>query len=56
MPNGDDKAFAEAIDTLLGNAALRREYAENGMKRVRENFTIPAMTSTMEKYYECLVS
>lgn len=56
VPNGDDKAFAEAIDTLLGNAALRREYAENGMKRVRENFTIPAMTSTMEKYYECLVS
>ena len=56
VANGDDRAFANAIDTLLENADLRRAYAENGMKRVRENFTIPVMTNTMEKYYEDLLS
>lgn len=55
VPNGDDEAFAKAIDTLLGNEELKRIYAENGMKRVKEKFTIPSMTNTMKRYYKDLV-
>lgn len=55
VPNGDDEAFAKAIDTLLENKELYRVYAENGMKRVKEKFTIPSMTNTMEGYYKDLM-
>ena len=41
VPNGDDKAYAEAIDTLLDDDELRGKYGENARKRVMENFTIP---------------
>ena len=51
MPNGDDKAYAEAIDKLIGDKELSKRYAENGMKRVRDNFTIPKMIEEMEKCY-----
>lgn len=43
MPNGDDVAYAQAIDTLLGDDELRMRYAENARKRVKDNFTIPKM-------------
>lgn len=36
VANADDKAFAEAIDLLIADKALRRKYAENGMRRVKE--------------------
>lgn len=55
VPNGNDKAFAKAIDTLLENKELYRVYAENGMKRVKEKFTIPSMANTMEGYYKDLM-
>ena len=51
VPNGDDKAYAEAIDKLIGDKELSKRYAENGMKRVRDNFTIPKMIEEMEKCY-----
>ena len=51
VPNGDDKAFAEAIDKLIDDKELSKRYAENGMKRVRDNFTIPKMVEEMEKCY-----
>jgi len=51
VPNGDDKAYAEAIDKLIGDKELSKRYAENGMKRVRDNFTIPKMVEKMEKCY-----
>ena len=51
VPNGDDKAFAGAIDILIGDKDLSKRYAENGMKRVRDNFTIPKMVEEMEKCY-----
>lgn len=51
VPNGDDKAYAEAIDKLIGDKELSKRYAENGMKRVRNNFTIPKMVEEMEKCY-----
>lgn len=51
VPNGDDKAYAEAIDKLIGDKELSKRYAENGKKRVRDNFTIPKMVEKMEKCY-----
>ena len=51
VPNGDDKAYAEAIDTLLDDDELRGKYGENARKRVMENFTIPKMAEKMEECY-----
>lgn len=51
VPNGDDQAYAEAIDKLIGDKELSKHYSENGMKRVRDNFTIPKMVEEMEKCY-----
>lgn len=56
VPNCDDVAFAQAIDKLLTDKDLNKKYAENGIKRVKENFTIPVMTTTMEKYYKELIA
>jgi len=39
-------ALAAAIETLLGDGALRRRIAENGLRRVRENFTHAHIGST----------
>lgn len=55
VPNCDDVAFAQAIDKLLTDKDLSKKYAENGIKRVKENFTIPVMAATMEKYYKELM-
>lgn len=54
VPNGNDEAFAEAIDTLLSNKPLCKEYGKNGHNRVKENFTIPIMVKKMNEYYEDL--
>ncbi|MCH4183594.1 MAG: glycosyltransferase [Prevotella sp.] len=56
VPNGDDKAFANAIDKLLNDKVISKKFAENGMKRVKENFTIPVMVTKMDKYYHELDS
>lgn len=56
VPNGDDKAYAEAIDTLLGDDELREKYGENARKRVMENFTIPKMVEKMEECYKKILS
>lgn len=56
VPNCDDAAFAQAIDKLLTDKNLSKKYAENGIKRVNENFTIPVMAATMEKYYKELMA
>lgn len=51
VPNGDDKAFAKAIDILLDDKELSKRFAENGKKRVKDNFTIPVMVEQMDQYY-----
>lgn len=51
VANKDVKAYAEAIDILLSNDNLRKQFAEAGHKRVKENFTIPQMIKAAEKYY-----
>lgn len=52
VPNKDVKAYAQAIDTLLSDEELCKQYAEAGHKRVKENFTIPRMTKLIEQFYQ----
>ena len=51
VPNGDDKAYAEAIDKLLIDDALRERLADAGEKRVKDNFLIHNMVEACEKAY-----
>lgn len=50
-PNKDSKAFAAAIDKLLSDDNLAREYAVAAHRRVVENFTIPKMMEKMDAVY-----
>ena len=40
VPNGDDKAYANAIDELLQDNILCNRLADNGVQRVKNNFLI----------------
>lgn len=52
VPNGDAKAYAAAIDKLLSDEELNKQYSENAQKRVKKMFTIPMMTQQMEVCYK----
>lgn len=54
VPNGNSTEYAAAIDRLLKDDGLCLQLSKNGMKRVRQNFTIPIMTNLMNKFYEGL--
>ena len=51
VPNGDDRSYAHAIDTLLGDDELRDRCGKNGRKRVKALFTVPKMVEKMEECY-----
>ncbi len=51
VSNRDVVKYAAAIDKLLSDEALAKEYSENAHQRVMENFTIPKMMDKMEKCY-----
>jgi len=55
VENGNDKAFAEAIDRLLADEALWRRLSAAGIKRVKENFTVPKMCEEMENQYNYMM-
>lgn len=52
VPNGDDKAYAEAIDNLINDKEMNSKYGAAGHKRVVDYFTIPKMMEAQEKYYK----
>lgn len=54
VPNRDSIAFANAIDILLQNPDLQKQYSQNGYKRVVENFTIEKMNEVMDALYSTL--
>ena len=54
VANGDAVAYAAAIDKLLENEGLCREYSKAGMERVKKNFIIPVMTVKMENFLQDL--
>ena len=51
-PNQDAVTFAAAIDKLLSDESLAKQYAEAAHQRVVENFTIPKMMEKMNEVYE----
>lgn len=52
VPNGDDEAYAKAIDTILNDKKLYQRFVANAQKRVKEFFTLPKMIEKMEACYE----
>ena len=46
-----DKNYAAAVDKLVTDTALRKQYAEAAHKRVAENFLMQNMVDAMEKVY-----
>lgn len=55
VANGDDVAYAKAIDQLLIDEELNFQYSKAAMQRVKENFTITQMISEMEYCYKELM-
>lgn len=55
VPLNDVKAFAQAIDTLLSDDALRNKYAENARKRIKENFTREKAVAAIYDIYKDLL-
>jgi glycosyltransferase involved in cell wall biosynthesis len=51
VPNGDCRAYANAIDRLLADEELATRMGHAGHKRVVENFTIPLMNASMNQCY-----
>lgn len=54
VPNRNIEAYASAIDTLLSNPSLCKEYGQAGKKHVLELFTISKMSDKLNSYYEKL--
>lgn len=52
VSNGDDKAYAEAVDKLIEDKELNKKYGVAGHQRVVENFTIPKRVAVQEKCYK----
>ena len=52
VANGDDEAYAGAIDTLVSDKELNQKYGDAGHRRVVEHFTIPKMVASQEKCYK----
>ncbi len=52
----DSKNISKAINKILDNDKLWKEYSENGMKNVKENYTWKAHTQTYLKEIEKLLS
>jgi glycosyltransferase involved in cell wall biosynthesis len=55
VPNGDSKAFAQAVDRLLSQDELAQQMGKEGHRRVVENFTIPLMNNAMNRCYKDLI-
>lgn len=51
-PNGDAKAYAEALKKLADNKELREEYGRNARERVLANFTFDKFTDNVSDLIE----
>lgn len=51
----EPRAYAEAIDKLLADEALRQQFATASMKRVRENFLMEHIHDKLLSLYDCLL-
>lgn len=55
VANRDIKAYAEAVDRLLGDDVLREKYAEAAHRRVLELFTVEKEVELLKKQYKELL-
>lgn len=55
VPNRDVKAYAEAVDRLLGDDDLRKKYAKAAHERVLEFFTVEKEIELLKKQYKILL-
>lgn len=55
VPNRDVKAYAEAVDRLLGDDVLRKKYAKAAHERVLEFFTVEKEVELLKKQYKILL-
>lgn len=51
VPFADVKSLSNAITSLLSNDALRKEFGENGKKKVLENYLWSKVAKKLEKVY-----
>jgi len=51
VPPGDPAAFAEAVERLLGDAALRGTLAANGLRQVRDEFSVDVQAGRFLAWY-----
>ncbi len=54
VTNGDTRAFAEAIDELLTDEALRERLGKEARKRIERHFTIGTVREKIARMYETL--
>ena len=54
-PNGDSKAYAEALKTLANDPVLRGKYGKNARKRVMDIFTFNAFEQNLIKKLKQMV-
>ncbi len=53
-PNGDSKTYAEALQKLADDPALREEYGKNARRRVLDNFTAEQFEKNIGKLLDTL--
>ena len=49
---GDVQGYAESIALLINDSQLRRQYADNGLKVVRERFSLDKTAAETYNLYE----
>jgi glycosyltransferase involved in cell wall biosynthesis len=55
VPIGDTKALAEAIERLVSNPFLARQFGQAGRQRLEQNFTLDRMVKEIENLYEEII-
>jgi glycosyltransferase involved in cell wall biosynthesis len=56
LPEADETAWTCAIERLLANAALRREYAERGLARAAERFAWPVVARAHLDWFDEVIA
>lgn len=56
VPPADPAALAIALDKLLSNPELRRQYGANAQKRIQEEFSLEKMLERVEQIYRSLLA
>jgi len=56
VPHSNAEAMKKAIAQLISDKEKRLKFAENGYKRVQDNFSIEAMVNKYTRVYDCLIN